>query len=112
MPPPPIRRFHRRPPPPSLPAPCVFLAAEPPAFNRSTSHATDPLQRQPAAQRCRSEGLPRGAHLPAIPSIKATGFQSAADDLAKLVAAGRVRPEEPEAHLLPQDLSYLRKPLA
>ncbi|HKC50852.1 MAG TPA: hypothetical protein VKF60_08670 [Myxococcota bacterium] len=50
--------------------------------------------------------------MPAIPSIKATGFQSAADDLAKLVAAGRVSPEELEARLMPEDLSYLGKQLA
>jgi hypothetical protein len=50
--------------------------------------------------------------LPAVPSIKATGFQSAADDLARLVAEGRISREELEARLLPEDLQYLGKQLA
>ena len=48
----------------------------------------------------------------AIPSIKATGFQSAADDLEKLVAKGRVAQAELEAQLQPEDLGFLGKQLA
>ena len=50
--------------------------------------------------------------MPAVPSIKATGFQSAADDLAKLVASGRLSREELEAQFEPEDLQYLGKQLA
>ena len=50
--------------------------------------------------------------MPLIPSIKATGFQSAADDLAKLVAAGRLSQRELEAQLEAADLPYLGKQLA
>jgi len=50
--------------------------------------------------------------LPAVPSIKATGFQSAADDLARLMAEGRLSRAEFEAKLLPDDLQYLGKQLA
>ena len=50
--------------------------------------------------------------MPAVPSIKATGFQSAADDLAKLVAAGRLSRLELEARLQKGDLQYLDKQLA
>jgi hypothetical protein len=46
------------------------------------------------------------------PSIKATGFQSAADDLAKLVAAGRVTRKQLEARLDASDFAYLDKELA
>src|SRR6266850_3141971 len=91
MPPPPIRRFHRRPPPPSLPVPCALLAAEPARVS------TDPRSARPirySVNRPRRDAdpgeYPAELHLPEIPSIKATGFRSAADDLATLVAAGRV----------------------
>jgi hypothetical protein len=47
-----------------------------------------------------------------IPSIKATGFQSAADDLQKLVDAGRISRGEVEARLRKDDLRYLDKQLA
>lgn len=47
-----------------------------------------------------------------IPSIKATGFQSAADDLQKLVEAGRISRGEVEARLRKDDLRYLDKQLA
>ena len=50
--------------------------------------------------------------MPAVPSIKATGFQSAADDLMKLVDSGRMSREELEEQLEPQDLPYLGKQLA
>jgi hypothetical protein len=50
--------------------------------------------------------------LPAVPSIKATGFQSAADDLAKLVAAKKLSRAELEKRLQPGDLQYLDKQLA
>jgi hypothetical protein len=47
-----------------------------------------------------------------VPSIKATGFQSAADDLMKLIDAGRLPREELEARLQPGDFRYLEKQLA
>lgn len=50
--------------------------------------------------------------MPAVPSIKATGFQSAADDLMKLVESGRMTREELEEQLEPQDLPYVGKQLA
>ncbi len=50
--------------------------------------------------------------MPAVPSIKATGFQSAADDLAKLVTAGRLSQQDLEARLGSDDLAYLGKQLA
>ena len=46
------------------------------------------------------------------PSIKATGFQSAADDLTRLVDAGRISRGEVEARLRTDDLRYLDKQLA
>jgi hypothetical protein len=46
------------------------------------------------------------------PSIKATGFQSAADDLVKLVDAGRISRAEVEARLRAEDLRFLDKQLA
>jgi len=46
------------------------------------------------------------------PSIKATGFQSAADDLKKLVDAGRISRAEVEARLRVEDLRFLDKQLA
>jgi hypothetical protein len=46
------------------------------------------------------------------PSIKATGFQSAADDLIRLIDAGRVSRAEVEARLRADDLRYLDKQLA
>jgi hypothetical protein len=46
------------------------------------------------------------------PSIKATGFQSAADDLIKLVDAGRISRAEVEARLRVEDLRFLDKQLA
>jgi hypothetical protein len=48
----------------------------------------------------------------AAPSIKATGFQSAADDLVRLVDAGRISRAEVEARLRSEDLRYLDKQLA
>jgi len=50
--------------------------------------------------------------VPAVPSIKATGFQSAADDLEKLVASGRLTRAQLEEKLDPSDLQYLGKQLA
>lgn len=50
--------------------------------------------------------------MPAIPSIKATGFQSAADDLERLIAEGRMPRADLEAQLEAEDLSYLGKKLA
>jgi hypothetical protein len=50
--------------------------------------------------------------VPAIPSIKATGFQSAADDLERLIAEGRMPRADLEAQLEAEDLSYLGKKLA
>lgn len=46
------------------------------------------------------------------PSIKATGFQSAADDVANLVASGRISQAELEARLPRSDFAYLGKALA
>ena len=46
------------------------------------------------------------------PSIKATGFQSAADDLIRLIDANRISREEVEARLRAEDLRYLDKQLA
>ena len=46
------------------------------------------------------------------PSIKATGFQSAADDLIRLIDAGRISRGEVEARLRAEDLRYLHKQLA
>jgi hypothetical protein len=46
------------------------------------------------------------------PSIKATGFQSAADDLARLVEAGRLSRAALEARLPVGDFTYLDKSLA
>jgi len=46
------------------------------------------------------------------PSIKATGFQSAADDLVRLIDAGRISRAEIEARLRAEDLRYLDKQLA
>jgi hypothetical protein len=50
--------------------------------------------------------------VPAIPSIKATGFQSAADDLERLISEGRMPRADIEAQLEPEDLAYLGKVLA
>ena len=47
-----------------------------------------------------------------VPSIKATGFQGAADDLARLVDAGRLSQAELEKRLEKRDMPYLGKPLA
>jgi hypothetical protein len=47
-----------------------------------------------------------------IPSIKATGFQSASDDLARLVQAGRISRLQVDARLDADDLRYLDKQLA
>lgn len=46
------------------------------------------------------------------PSIKATGFQSAADDLARLIESGRVSRAEVEARLPKEDFAYLGRSLA
>ena len=46
------------------------------------------------------------------PSIKATGFQSAADDLNKLIEAERISREEVEARLRKEDFRFLDKQLA
>jgi hypothetical protein len=47
-----------------------------------------------------------------VPSIKATGFQGAADDLARLVKTGRLTRAQLEKRLLARDFVYLDKPLA
>jgi hypothetical protein len=47
-----------------------------------------------------------------VPSIKATGFQSAADDLNRLIETGRISREEVEARVQAGDLRYLDKQLA
>jgi len=47
-----------------------------------------------------------------VPSIKATGFQSAADDLGKLLESGRISRAEVEKRLRPADLPFLGKQLA
>ena len=46
------------------------------------------------------------------PSIKATGFQSAADDLNRLIETGKISREEVEARVQTGDLRYLDKQLA
>ena len=46
------------------------------------------------------------------PSIKATGFQGAADDLARLLASGRVTREKLAKRLTERDFAYLGKALA
>ena len=46
------------------------------------------------------------------PSIKATAFQPAADDLNRLIESGKVSREEVEARLRSEDLRYLDKQLA
>jgi hypothetical protein len=46
------------------------------------------------------------------PSIKMTGFQSAADDLVCLVGAGRISRANVEARLRAEDLPFLHKKLA
>jgi len=48
----------------------------------------------------------------ATPSIKATGFQSAADDLNKLIETERISREEVEARLRKEDFRFLDKQLA
>jgi len=53
-----------------------------------------------------------GGFLANVPSIKATGFQSAADDIAKLVKAGRLTQAELERRLPAPDLTFLGKQLA
>jgi hypothetical protein len=50
--------------------------------------------------------------MPSVPSIKATGFQSAADDLERLVAERRLSRAELEGQLEPEDLAFLGKQLA
>ena len=47
-----------------------------------------------------------------LPSIKATGFQSAADDLNRLIETGKISREEVEARVQTGDLRYLDKQLA
>lgn len=47
-----------------------------------------------------------------VPSIKATGFQSASDDLTRLIQSGRISRERAEARLPREDLRYLHKQLA
>jgi hypothetical protein len=74
-----------------------------------TSTPTGLLQTDHQSRRpCRSEGIHGSALLPAVPPIKATGFQSAADDLAKLVAAGR-HPRPARGAVERGDLQYLDK---
>lgn len=48
----------------------------------------------------------------AVPSIKATLFQFAADDVARLLESGRLTRAELETKLPPGDLQYLGKQLA
>ncbi len=50
--------------------------------------------------------------MPAVPSIKATLFQFAADDVARLLASGRLTRVELERRLAKEDLPYLGKQLA
>ena len=47
-----------------------------------------------------------------VPSIKALGFQGAADDLARLVAQGRIARVDLEKRLQPGDVAFLDKTLA
>ena len=47
-----------------------------------------------------------------VPSIKATGFQSAADDIARLVSEGRLSRADLEARLPAGDHAFLDKQLA
>jgi len=54
----------------------------------------------------------RSPRVPSVPSIKATGFQSAADDLAKHLESGRLSRAELEDQLEPEDLGFLGKQLA
>jgi hypothetical protein len=56
--------------------------------------------------------LPIGLEVAQPPSIKATGFQSAADDLIRLADAGRISRAEIEARLRKEDLRFLDKQLA
>jgi len=46
------------------------------------------------------------------PSIKATAFQQAADDLNRLIETGKISREEVEARLRKEDLRFLDKQLA
>jgi hypothetical protein len=55
---------------------------------------------------------PIPARMTRVPSIKATGFQSVSDDLARLISSGRISREQVEARLPAEDLRYLSKPLA
>lgn len=48
----------------------------------------------------------------AVPSIKATYFQFASDDLARLLDEGRLTPSDLERRLPAEDLAYLGKQLA
>lgn len=50
--------------------------------------------------------------MPDAPSIKATGFQSASDDLARLVSEGRLSRADLERRLPAGDLAYLDRQLA
>lgn len=56
--------------------------------------------------------MPIGLQVAQPPSIKATGFQSAADDLIRLADAGRISRAEIEARLRAEDMRYLDKQLA
>jgi len=47
-----------------------------------------------------------------VPSVKATAFQSAIDDVNRLVSAGKISRAELERRLDPSDLPYLGKALA
>jgi hypothetical protein len=46
-----------------------------------------------------------------VPSVKATAFQSALDDLNRLVSCGKISRDDVERRLDPSDLPYLTKPL-
>ncbi|MGH9887606.1 MAG: hypothetical protein ACREBE_18900, partial [bacterium] len=60
----------------------------------------------------REQGSEELASMSTPPSIKATGFQGAADDLRVHVDSGRLPRAELAARLEPEDLRYLDKPLA
>jgi hypothetical protein len=94
--------------------------AEPVRFTPSTPDPPDPLQAPPdpaesaSARRPDTDaiGRPVGGFLANVPSIKATGFQSAADDIAKLLKENRLARAELDRRLPASDLQFLGKQLA
>jgi hypothetical protein len=84
-------------------------------WNGSSGQKTDAVPcRLPAPLRGFSHPPPPTDPPPvaSAPSIKATGFQSAADDLMRLVESGRLSRAELEARLPASDSVYLGKTLA